>query len=144
MIEILVVVMVIAMLVSIVIGVAGAIDRQAAENKAKVQVMALTELLEEYYGDTGEYPDNVTTNLANWYSETYGGAEHEVLGPVLDSGDNYNWKDPWGNFFVLDKDEDAYHVGSYGPDGRCGKSLRKHNALKFGQYDDITNMNGKM
>ncbi len=140
-IELLVVMAIIAILMGITIGVAGAVQRGAAEAKAKAQLQDLILELEKYNGDEGRYPANLST-LISWYEDTkYQGTTYNTT-EVSGTGDSRKPLDPWGREIVYEHTPGAmvFLIGSKGPDGIPGNK----NDPTFGRGDDITNRNGAL
>ncbi|MGA0334381.1 MAG: type II secretion system protein GspG [Kiritimatiellia bacterium] len=126
--ELLVVMAVIAILMGIVIGVSGSIQRKAAEAKARAEIADLMNELEVYKSDMGTYPSSLG-DLVNWYQ-----TEKYKVDFDLTDLNGTTPVDPWGNPYEYPASgvkEFTYFIGSKGPD----KNLAA---------DDITNRNGAL
>lgn len=149
-IELLVVMAIIAILVGITLGVAGAVNRGNAESKAKAEIGQLQLEIELYKADEGSFPPVEGGSLGDdfflWYEEKYGDGDG-----VFNAGDrlyetvdvstylqpdgtmnplDMRLIDPWGREYYYDYDSDnpfVYTLGSEGADGDEGTA------------DDITN-----
>jgi prepilin-type N-terminal cleavage/methylation domain-containing protein len=63
-IELLVVITVIAILAGLVLQTAGYVQKKAARSRAEAEIAALSEALESYKADMGDYPAGVATNVS--------------------------------------------------------------------------------
>ena len=61
-IELLVVMAIIAVLASLVLSVAGYVQKKGARSRAEAEIAALGAALESYKADNGDYPSNSTSN----------------------------------------------------------------------------------
>ncbi len=148
-IELLVVMAIIAILMAITLGIAGAVNRGAAESKARAQIADLTLEIEKYRADKGTFPTDLKV-LVTWYeNEKYKGTKFlttDLKGTIP----NATPVDPWGNDFfykLFPNNPFVFRLGSKGADGRfASKDIRDKdgkilpdNESSFGQGDDITN-----
>jgi prepilin-type N-terminal cleavage/methylation domain-containing protein len=118
--EILGVMTIIVILLSLVLGIAGAVSRKADAAKCRADIELIKFAMEEYLAENGSLP----TSLGYLPEDTPS-------------------KDPWNRAFVYTRVVDspfAYELGSYGPDGKRGKA-NTPGFGDFGQGDDVTNRN---
>lgn len=80
-IELLVTIAIIAILIGMVMGIAGIANRKSAESQAQSQLQLIANALEEYRSETGQYPSDLT--------------EIEGRYPTIE----ISLTDPWGNEF---------------------------------------------
>jgi general secretion pathway protein G len=142
-IELLVVMAIIAILMALTLGIAGAVNRGAAEAKARAQIADLTLEIEKHKADKGSYPTDLRA-LVTWYeTEKYKGTKYLTTDIIAG-----NPVDPWGkSFYYSVVNEFVFRLGSLGPDGQFASSgLRDKDGKvltdspsNFGQGDDITN-----
>ncbi|GEM_PF-381872 len=153
--ELLVVMAIIAILMGLVIGIAGAVQSGGAEAKAKAQIADLMLEVEKYQGDKGGYPPSrgvsgtptFSEAFFTWYEdEKYVGTQFQTTEVAESSNQRYP-VDPWGNPYVYDWNSSnplVYAIGSKGPDGRWGSDGDPNDTSSFGRGDDITNRNGAL
>lgn len=116
--EILGVMTIIVILLSLVLGIAGAVSRKADAAKCRADIELIKFALEESLAENGRLP----TSLSGLPEDTPS-------------------KDPWNRAFVYTEvSQFTYHLGSYGPDGQAGKANTPEFGA-FGQGDDVTNRN---
>ncbi len=157
--ELLVVMSIIAILMGIVIGVSGSIQRNAAEAKAKAEIAGLMTEIELYKADNGQYPPSGTVGgrevlvlykttatdpdgFMDWYEDKYPGTLFDIVNIATDSGTDY-FIDPWGKGIIYEYDESTpfiYLIGSTGTNGANGAN----GSTTFGDGDDITSRNGQL
>jgi general secretion pathway protein G len=124
--EILVVMAIIAILVGITIGVAGAVSSGSAEAKAKAEIGQLQIEIDLYKADRGTYPSTrvvsglptVDSGLYDWFEGKYG-ADRIYETTEVDPNGNYP-VDPWGNPYIYiyqPANPFVFTIGSLGPDG---------------------------
>ena len=135
-IELLVVMAIIGILMGIILGVSGAIQRKAAEAKARAEIADLMNEIEIYKSEKGSYPAD-WAEFGTWYTgEKYVGTKY-----TLTEGTPSDPVDPWGvDYMYGEVREFTYLIGSKGPDGRNGGN----GSTVFGDGDDITNRNGEL
>lgn len=166
--ELLVVMAIIAILMGIVLGVTGAIQRHAAESRARAQLSGLITEIELFHSEVGRFPASYKSGSSSiaenrdtmvmkvpvsdpdypgfmdWYEKKYPDTRFEVIETAeYDDGTTTStwFIDPWGQAIVYDSVLDfTYRIGSTGPDGDYGGN----GSSTFGEGDDITNRNGKL
>jgi general secretion pathway protein G len=138
-IELLVVMAIIAILMAITLGIAGAVNRGAAESKARAQIADLTLEIEKYRADKGIFPTDLKV-LVTWYEdEKYKGTKY-LTTDLKGVKPNAVPVDPWGNDFFYKRINDfVFRLGSKGADGRLGNKDLPNNDSSFGKGDDISN-----
>ncbi len=140
-IELLVVMAIIMILMGLVIGIAGASQRGAAEAKAKAQIGQIVLELEKFRGDNGRYPNNLTTDFWAWYDLRYPNTVFDMT-DLTGTGASRRMIDPWGQEYVYILDSPfIFRLGSRGPDGRFGSAGDPPGDASFGLGDDITSRN---
>ena len=130
-IELLVVMAVIAVLMSLVIGLSGTANEAALLARAKTELAELILEIEDYKESEGEYPANWAA-FNTWYTATYSGTAWTIT-----DGDPSDPIDPWGNTYQYNEDaanDFLFLIGSLGPNG----------VSDSGEGDDITNRNGAL
>ncbi|HBA84945.1 MAG TPA: hypothetical protein DCZ95_12695 [Verrucomicrobia bacterium] len=135
-IEVLVVVAIIAVLASMILGVAGLATKKADEGKALSDMEKIKNALEDYRVEYGRYPINfLPANTTNWVAQLW--CQPQALGkkPFLvlkgwtDPNINYGAIDPWGATYrylhrsaspYADHNDSkfGYDLWSLGPDGQ--------------------------
>ena len=133
--ELLVVVAVIAILMSLVLGVARSVQGGAEEAQAKAELADLMNEIEKYNADEGGYPGD-WNDFRDWYLERYPGTAYTITAGTMESGTNFEPEDPWGQEYVYDLDNPpyVYFIASFGP----------NTTDDDGGGDDITNRNGSV
>ena len=129
--EMLVVMAIIAILMSLVLGIFGAAGQGALESKAKAEIADLMNEIEKYNADEGSYPADWAA-FNTWYTARYPGTAY-----TISDGDPSDPIDPWGSSYVYTYNSSVpfvYFIGSLGP------NLTNDN----GDVDDITNRNGAL
>lgn len=150
--ELLVVMAIIGILMSLVIGIAGAVNRGAAESQAKAQIADLMNEIEKYKSDRGTYPSGASqqerwNNFRDWYLDRYPGTAYTITEGTLRAGTNFQPLDPWGQEYRYEYNASTpfvYLIGSLGPDARFGNDDNPNNEDHLGKGDDITNRNGAL
>jgi len=111
--ELMAVIVVMAILGSIVLGIAGYAGRRAAESKAHAELQSIRNAMEEYRLHFGRYPDQIFETSANW-SNWLGTVNH----PLTNQLNEMNWLDPWGNAYQYEaRSRFSYELFSHGPSG---------------------------
>lgn len=144
-IELLVVIAIIAILMAITLGIAGAVNRSAAESKARAEIANLVLELEAYKSDRGIYPADLVKFL-EWYKDKYANTLYTItdVGTFRKgSGPSTEYyqapADPWGNEFYYKPINDfVFRLGSKGPDQRFGSTGMHNSEISFGKGDDIS------
>lgn len=117
--EMLVVMAIIMVLMGLVIGIAGASQRQAAESKAKAEMAMLIQEFEKYRADNGSFPGSFSDFFA-WYDERYQGVPYDLT-DFQGTGTARVPVDPWGNAYRVQAPNQLIRIiESRGPDGRWG------------------------
>lgn len=117
--EMLVVMAIIMVLMGLVIGIAGASQRKAAESKAKAEMAMLVQEFEKYRGDRGGYP-GAFSDFFDWYDDRYAGIPYDLT-DSQGTGNSRVPVDPWGNAYrILAPNPLIRIIESRGPDGRWG------------------------
>ncbi|MDF3128174.1 type II secretion system protein [Kiritimatiellaeota bacterium B1221] len=160
--ELLVVMAIIAILMGIVIGVSGSIQRNAAEAKAKAEIAGLMTEIELYKADNGQYPPSGNVSgrevmmlnkastadpsdpegFMDWYEDKYPDTVFTMINIATSNGTDY-FIDPWGKAIIYEYDESTpfiYLIGSTGTNGALGGN----GSSTFGDGDDITSRNGAL
>lgn len=136
--ELIVVMAILAILMGIMLGVSGAIQRNAAEAKAKAEISNLMNEIEIYKSEKGSYPAN-WAEFGTWYTDE----KYVDTAYRLTAGTPSNPIDPWGVVYQYPEaqvKEFTYLIGSKGPDGQDGGN----GSTTFGEGDDITNRNSAL
>lgn len=152
--ELLVVMTIIGLLMGLVIGIAGAVNRGAAESQAKAQIADLMNEIEKFKSENGVYPDD-WNDFGQWYDDKYQiveGGETIDMAYTITEGTPSDPLDPWGQDYIYDfpyatdpaQSPFVYLIGSKGPDARWGSQDDPNNQTSFGLGDDITNRNGAL
>jgi len=115
--EVLLVLAILVILASTVTFYFANTQRKANTRAAKVQIHAISQLLEEYHIDVGSYP------------QTADGLQALMQAPAS-LGDSTKWggpyskkaipKDPWDREYVYESDGLSFTITSYGADGQEG------------------------
>jgi prepilin-type N-terminal cleavage/methylation domain-containing protein len=129
--ELMVVMAVIAILMTLTVGVFGRASQGGAEARAKGEIAGLMNELEKYFADEGGYPPNAGwADFEDWYNAKYGAS---TVWEITEEGDAGNPIDPWGREYIYEPGPSpfVYLIGSEGRDGNA-------------DHDDITNRNGAL
>ena len=115
--EVLLVLAILVILASTVTFYFANTQRKANTRAARVQIHAISQLLEEYHIDVGSYP------------QTSDGLQALMQAPAS-LGDSTKWggpyskkvipKDPWDREYVYESDGLSFTITSYGADGQEG------------------------
>jgi prepilin-type N-terminal cleavage/methylation domain-containing protein len=86
--ELLVVITIIGILAGLVLGVAGNIQKKAAESRARVEIAAIETALERYRIDNGDFPDAQAASFASGDSKYSAGnpSNYQTAGRTLFTG----------------------------------------------------------
>jgi len=126
-IELLVVMAIIGILMSVVMGISGAVTQGAAEGKARAELADLQMELEKYRDEKGGYPETLS-DLITWYHERYPNTKYTLT----DTRDETIPVDPWGRDYLYERNSQfVYFIGSDGPKDDL-------------EEDNITNRNGRL
>jgi len=156
--ELLVVMAIIAILISITLGVAGRVSSDGAETKAKGEIAFLQQEIELYRADRGSLPPSrsvngtstLTQDFYDWYEEKYGDGdgtfdEDDRIYDGTETRTNSNQLypvDPWGQpyvYIVNANNPFIYFIGSKGPNKQFGTG---EGGSVFGDGDDISTRKG--
>lgn len=156
--ELLVVMAIIAILISITLGVAGAVGSEGAETQAKGEIAHLQQEIELYRADRGALPPSRSVSgtstlgaeFYEWFEEKYGDGDGSFDpddriydGTTTGTSGGFLYPvDPWGQpyvYIVNANNPFIYFIGSKGPNRRFGTG---ESGSVFGDGDDITTRKG--
>jgi len=140
-IEIMVVVAVIAILAGIVLAAAGGVQKKAARDSAKAEIMTMAVALERYKAERVSYPlasnpssTALFTNLTNYMSfKTSQITNNQVLDPY---GYAYWYRSPASASGTMLTE--SFEIWSMGPNGKSGLTNQTPNLTDTNNLDDIT------
>lgn len=136
--EILVVIAVIAVMMSLVVGLSGTANASALDARAKTEIANLMIEIEAHKISEGTFPADWAA-FNTWYTTKYAGTAYTIT-----DGDPSGPIDPWGNSYLYTFDTNTpfvFYIGSFGPDGVVGDGGAPST---FGEGDDLTNRNGTL
>lgn len=123
--ELLTVITIIVILAGMTVGALGWVQRKAAVDKARAQMALLENGLEQFYADTGEYPEaNDSKGLAMYYALFGDGVGADGIKKTKDDNEAIDGiPDEGATVYVPDLDPNTNSGLLEGPDGKAPTRL---------------------
>lgn len=150
-IEILTVVAIMAVLMGLVLGIAGFVSKKGDVSRARAELALIKNALEEYRIEYGRYPTNtVAANSSYLVANLWVKPQAQGKKPLLvikgwqDPNTAYRVLDPWGNDYryYYDANPDPSEVYASNNNSKFGYDLWSLGPDALSNYDDIANWKG--